>query len=130
MRTKYFLIKLFFNILQISSIFYYLCVVTLQFVAPLILCLYLTLMYKSLGGFSWTGVLPENFLQPECAADLEPTFATEKEFIEGSGMEGGTMTLMSEETETDFNIFESAQNLQNSIMSLKNVSVVCLILTI
>lgn len=33
--------------------FSYLCVVTLQFAAPLILCLFFTLMYKSLSGFSW-----------------------------------------------------------------------------
>lgn len=40
--------------LQIASIFYYLCVVTLQYVAPIILCLYVTLMYKTLGGYRWT----------------------------------------------------------------------------
>ncbi|KAM7357524.1 transmembrane protein 161-like emei [Cochliomyia hominivorax] len=102
---------------KISSIFYYLCVVTLQFVAPLILCLYLTLMYKSLGGFSWTGIFTESVLQHECSAELEPTPLTSVEdFIEGSGM-----SLIAEESENEFNILESAQNLQNSIMSLKNV---------
>ncbi|XP_023293944.2 transmembrane protein 161B [Lucilia cuprina] len=101
---------------KISSIFYYLCVVTLQFAAPLILCLYLTLMYKSLGGYSWTGIFKETVLQHECSADLEPALDMSQDFIEGSGL-----PLLTEETENEFNILESAQNLQNSIMSLKNV---------
>lgn len=89
--------------LQISSIFYYLCVVTLQFAAPLILCLYLTLMYKSLGGFSWAGIYNEAVvLQHECAAETEVT----------------TMPTDAQE----FNIMESAQSLQASFSSLKNVS--------
>lgn len=101
---------------KISSIFYYLCVVTLQFVAPLILCLYLTLMYKSLGGFSWTGIFTESVLQHECSAELEPPPVSVQEFFEGSGM-----ALLAEETENEFNILDSAQTLQASIMSLKNV---------
>ncbi|KAH8363881.1 hypothetical protein KR084_000223, partial [Drosophila pseudotakahashii] len=90
---------------KISSIFYYLCVVTLQFAAPLILCLYLTLMYKSLGGFSWAGIFRESgVLQHECAAgDMEPV--------------GGVVS----QAEGDFNILESAQSLQASFSSLKNV---------
>ncbi|XP_037816513.1 transmembrane protein 161B [Lucilia sericata] len=101
---------------KISSIFYYLCVVTLQFAAPLILCLYLTLMYKSLGGYSWTGIFTESVLQHECSADLEPALDMSQDFMEGSGA-----PLLTEETDNEFNILESAQNLQNSIMSLKNV---------
>lgn len=34
---------------RISAVFYYLCVVALQFVAPLIMCLFLTFLYKTLG---------------------------------------------------------------------------------
>lgn len=41
---------------KISAVFYYLCVVALQYVAPLIMCLYLTFMYKSLGSYSWSGL--------------------------------------------------------------------------
>ncbi|SPP77469.1 transmembrane protein 161B [Drosophila guanche] len=93
---------------KISSIFYYLCVVTLQFAAPLILCLYLTLMYKSLGGFSWAGVFSEAVvLQHECAADDVET-----------AVSGGTETAIEE---GEFNIMESAQSLQASFSSLKNV---------
>ncbi|EDW19256.2 transmembrane protein 161B [Drosophila mojavensis] len=90
---------------KISSIFYYLCVVTLQFAAPLILCLYLTLMYKSLGGFSWTGIFKESVvLQHECAADAELAPIPAESNVE-----------------TEFNIMESAQSLQASFASLKNV---------
>lgn len=93
---------------QISSIFYYLCVVTLQFAAPLILCLYLTLMYKSLGGFTWTGIFKETaVLQHECAADGELATTPKDTNVE----------------EAEFNILESAQSLQASFASLKNVRV-------
>lgn len=40
--------------MKIASIFYYLCVVTLQYVAPIIMCMYFALMYKTLGGYKWT----------------------------------------------------------------------------
>ncbi|KAH8411130.1 hypothetical protein KR222_003849, partial [Zaprionus bogoriensis] len=87
---------------QISSIFYYLCVVTLQFAAPLILCLYLTLMYKSLGGFSWAAIFKEADVLPnECAADAEVS----------------SLPAASQE----FNVLAPAQSLQASIAGLKNV---------
>ncbi|KAM8708922.1 hypothetical protein ACLKA7_015831 [Drosophila subpalustris] len=93
---------------KISSIFYYLCVVTLQFAAPLILCLYLTLMYKSLGGFSWAGIFKESVvLQHECAAD--------------SDMAVMPTADLDPNPEQEFNILESAQSLQASFASLKNV---------
>ena len=40
----------------IARVFYYLCVVTLQYVAPLIMILFLSLMYKTMGGGNWTGL--------------------------------------------------------------------------
>nr|CAG4640778.1 EOG090X04CK [Eulimnadia texana] len=39
----------------IARIFYYLCVVGLQYIAPVILCVTFTLMYKTLGQLSWLG---------------------------------------------------------------------------
>lgn len=60
--------------MQIASIFYYLCVVTLQYVAPIIMCMYFALMYKTLGGYKWTDLyrtvaLPDD----EClATDYQP----------------------------------------------------------
>lgn len=83
---------------------------TLQFAAPLILCLYLTLMYKSLGGFSWSGIFRESVvLQHECAASE----------TEGAG-------VAVSQGDGDFNIIESAQSLQASFSSLKNVRILAL----
>lgn len=42
---------------MVAGVFYYLCVVTLQYVGPLLLLLYTNLLYKVLGQFSWTGSL-------------------------------------------------------------------------
>ena len=39
----------------IARVFYYLCVVTLQYVTPMVMVLFLSLMYKTMGGGSWTG---------------------------------------------------------------------------
>ena len=40
---------------KVVRVFYYLCVVTLQYTAPMILILYLSFLYKTLGGGSWSG---------------------------------------------------------------------------
>uniref|UniRef100_A0A1B0BZM8 Transmembrane protein 161B n=1 Tax=Glossina palpalis gambiensis TaxID=67801 RepID=A0A1B0BZM8_9MUSC len=104
---------------KVSSIFYYLCVVTLQFAAPLILCLYLTLMYKSLGGFSWTGLLfNESVVQNdssfvESETNVRPTIAKISE--------SDSFEIFEDQNLQDFNILESAQSLQASITDLKNV---------
>ncbi|KMQ87257.1 putative transmembrane protein 161b [Lasius niger] len=42
---------------KIAAVFYYLCVVALQFVVPIIMCLFFTFLYKTLGGFTWEGIL-------------------------------------------------------------------------
>jgi hypothetical protein len=44
---------------KIASVFYYLCVVALQYICPLVMCLFLTLMYKTMGGYSWTALFYE-----------------------------------------------------------------------
>lgn len=56
---------------NVASIFYYLCVVTLQYVAPIILCLYVALMYKTLGGYRWTDLYRSTAALPhdECGLD-------------------------------------------------------------
>ena len=48
-------------------VFYYLCVVTLQYTAPMILILYLTFLYKTLGGGSWAALVSES--PDTCEAD-------------------------------------------------------------
>ena len=44
---------------SVAFIFYYLCVVTIQYVAPMVLLLFLSLMYKTMGGGSWRGMWTE-----------------------------------------------------------------------
>ena len=44
---------------MIARVFYYTAVVTLQYVAPLTMILFLSLMYKTMGGGSWTGLWAE-----------------------------------------------------------------------
>ncbi|XP_044262118.1 transmembrane protein 161B [Tribolium madens] len=44
---------------KIAAVFYYLCVVTLQYITPIIMCLILSFMYKTLGEFSWGALFKE-----------------------------------------------------------------------
>ncbi|CAG2113918.1 unnamed protein product [Medioppia subpectinata] len=37
----------------IARVFHYLCVVTLQYISPLFICLFMTLIMKTLGNYSW-----------------------------------------------------------------------------
>uniref|UniRef100_A0A6M2DWU7 Putative transmembrane protein n=1 Tax=Xenopsylla cheopis TaxID=163159 RepID=A0A6M2DWU7_XENCH len=37
---------------KVAAVFYYLCVVSVQYVAPILICLYFTFMYKTLGGYN------------------------------------------------------------------------------
>lgn len=96
---------------KIASIFYYLCVVTLQYVAPIILCLYLTLMYKTLGGYSWRGLFHFNSGADdnECIADLgEPQNNDNNANIFNYGDDSNA-------------IMSTAQHFQLSLQSLKAV---------
>lgn len=58
---------------KIASVFLYLCVVALQYVCPVVMCLYLALMYKTLGGYSWTalvyGAAAGNATEPAAAVE-------------------------------------------------------------
>ena len=56
---------------KIAAVFYYLCVVALQFIVPIIICLFFTFMYKTLGGYTWEGILKGPSLE-ECPADEPP----------------------------------------------------------
>ncbi|XP_076759220.1 transmembrane protein 161-like emei [Xylocopa sonorina] len=56
---------------KIAAVFYYLCVVALQFIVPIIICLFFTLMYKTLGGYTWDGLFKGTSLD-ECPADELP----------------------------------------------------------
>uniref|UniRef100_A0A1B6E2L2 Transmembrane protein 161B n=1 Tax=Clastoptera arizonana TaxID=38151 RepID=A0A1B6E2L2_9HEMI len=54
---------------KIAAVFFYLCVVTLQYIAPLLLCMFSALMYKSLGNYTWGGLFFEPQLSSESPAN-------------------------------------------------------------
>lgn len=102
---------------QIASIFYYLCVVTLQYVAPILMCLYFALMYKTLGGYSWTHLFANNTNLNITNSDKCPV----TEPIAPTTL--GDPDFDDEPLESlDKTILESAKELQSSFHGLKAVS--------
>merc|ERR1712080_733420 len=71
----------------VIRVFYYLCVVTLQYIAPMVLILYLSFLYKTLGGGSWVGEARPTVHQAqdltceaqECGLDEFPASIVEEE---------------------------------------------------
>ncbi|XP_034025982.1 transmembrane protein 161B isoform X2 [Thalassophryne amazonica] len=59
---------------MVARVFYYLCVIALQYVAPLVMLLHTTLLLKTLGGYSWV-VYPEEDLP--CTQEMYSAPATE-----------------------------------------------------
>lgn len=91
---------------KITSIFYYLCVVTLQYAAPIIMCLFLSFMYKTLGGYSWAMKSTTETTVEECSADLDA------EFVEGP---------LDVESASEASIIQVAQSFTLSLQNLKSV---------
>uniref|UniRef100_A0A6A7FRC3 Transmembrane protein 161B-like n=1 Tax=Hirondellea gigas TaxID=1518452 RepID=A0A6A7FRC3_9CRUS len=57
---------------QVASVFYYLCVVMLQYLLPLLLTVVLALMLKTLGGLHWSSLSnPRGFVSAECSLEEE-----------------------------------------------------------
>ena len=77
----------------VIRVFYYLCVVTLQYVAPMILILYLSFLYKTLGGGSWIGepATTPSAVSNSSIADVEGT----EEFPEAVSESSDEVTLES-----------------------------------
>ena len=65
---------------KVVRVFYYLCVVTLQYIAPMILILYLSFLYKTLGGGSWSGRVASE--SPKVDAAAASTVTKENDFQE------------------------------------------------
>lgn len=80
--------------------------VTLQYIAPILMCLYFALMYKTLGGYNWSDLFRAN------ATGEAERFATEQAAIVDSAEEF-------DEMEKD--IFTSAKELHSSFQGLKAV---------
>lgn len=87
---------------KIAAVFYYLCVVTLQYLAPIILCLYMTFMYKTLGEHSWIGKPYVN--EEECA------ITNRDDFVEKPQDGGGASSII-----------DSAQDFQLALENFKLV---------
>lgn len=92
---------------KVTSIFYYLCVVTLQYAAPIIMCLFLSFMYKTLGGYSWTWTSAPTAVE-ECSADLDDIATT-------------TDASFDTAEETEATISQVAQSFHLSLQNLKSV---------
>lgn len=56
---------------MVAGVFYYLCIVTLQYVAPLLLLLFTTLLYKVLGQHSWSGSLFPPTVSACCSSEQQ-----------------------------------------------------------
>nr|CAG4644709.1 EOG090X04CK [Leptodora kindtii] len=63
---------------KVAIIFYYLCVVGLQYVAPIILCLGFTFMNKTLGGYGWFG---QHVYNPDECSTKQEAFVTLSKLI-------------------------------------------------
>lgn len=86
---------------KIAAVFYYLCVVTIQYLAPLIMCLYMGIMYKTLGEYSWRGLYVEP-ADEECALGAPPS-------------------VVGDSSEAADSIVKSAENFHMALDSLKSV---------
>lgn len=110
----------YFVLLQVASIFYYLCVVTLQYVAPILMCLYFALMYKTLGGYNWSDLflaMPGNSTEKCAAPTVAPTM------LNNPLVDAEFETFGDEQFDTlDKSILASAKDLQLSFHGLKAVS--------
>lgn len=86
---------------KVTSIFYYLCVVTLQYAAPILMCLFLSFMYKTMGEYSWSTTHSSSL---ECSADdASPPLSPDAD------------------AEGEASILQVAQNFHLSLQNLKSV---------
>jgi len=98
---------------KIASIFYYLCVVTLQYAAPLIMCLFLTFMYKTLGEFTWNGATADI---GTCPVQFSTT--TQAPIVEEVTLQDFDVI---DEAAAGATILETAREFHTSLRDLKNV---------
>lgn len=83
---------------MVARVYYYLCVVALQYVTPLVLCLFTTLLLKTLGDYTWGSY----FWEYASAAVSNSTASAPVLLISGD-------------------ILESSQNISLTLASLKKV---------
>ena len=61
---------------MVARVFYVLCMVTLQYLIPVILLLFLAFLYKTLGEYSWSGIFGEEAENFVSSFTKTPTIAT------------------------------------------------------
>ncbi|XP_066595632.1 transmembrane protein 161B [Prorops nasuta] len=88
---------------KVAAVFYYLCVVALQFTVPIIICLFFTFMYKTLGNYTWEGII-KGALVEECSADESP--------------KSDSLINIDDDGKT---VVQNAQELQLALSSLKQI---------
>ncbi|XP_076240581.1 transmembrane protein 161-like emei [Calliopsis andreniformis] len=89
---------------KIAAVFYYLCVVALQFVVPIIICLFFTFMYKTLGGYTWEGLIKGTAVE-ECSVDESPKF----------------VSSVTNKSDNERTVVQTAQDFQLALGSLKQI---------
>ncbi|GIY26478.1 transmembrane protein 161B [Caerostris darwini] len=83
---------------MVARVFYYLCVVTLQYLTPLMLCLFCTLLLKTLGDYKWSSYI---------------------NVAESTEIANATAKMSSLPVSSD--ILESSQQISLTLLSLKKV---------
>lgn len=90
--------------------------VTLQYVAPILMCLYFALMYKTLGGYSWTDLFVN-----KTNSNITSTIPL-KETVTVTPLSDPDFDDPEQMESLDKTILESAKELQSSFHGLKAVS--------
>lgn len=88
---------------------------TLQYVAPILICLYFALMYKTLGGYNWSDLFVNN------AANITSAVPAKEPSIITPLPDDGFSEFTAEQETVDKTILESAKDLQSSFHGLKAV---------
>uniref|UniRef100_A0A8C6V711 Transmembrane protein 161B n=1 Tax=Naja naja TaxID=35670 RepID=A0A8C6V711_NAJNA len=87
---------------MVARVFYYLCIIALQYVAPLVMLLHMTLLLKTLGNYSWG-------IYPELTSDLPPEDSTQ------------SSSVSSESSSDDRKMKVTVIQLTMALASLKNI---------
>lgn len=90
---------------KIAAVFYYLCVVALQFIVPLIICLFFTFMYKTLGGYTWVDLFKGSVFE-ECPANQPPKSIS---------------NTINSDDDNEKTVVQTAQDFQLALSSLKQI---------
>jgi hypothetical protein len=60
---------------MVARVFYYLCMVATQYLAPILLLLFLTFLLKVMGNYSWAALAGESFAEMFSGYQKTPSFA-------------------------------------------------------